>query len=600
MVTARERRRIVVRYALGQRKHLVGLLILTAVSSFSVALQPLSLKLFIDNGLGGRAVSGFPAALMNRLALPNDQRSVVVIAAIVSLLAAVLVAVLSEGVSAYWDWIGGRMTRDVSRDAFDQLQTLSPLFHARHETAESLSLVTTDAACVYTATNSMLVAPVSRVATLATVAWSAWLLNDSLSILAFAAVPLLVLASRVVSRRLKQQAKRARADRVGVASFVQQVVDSLPVVQAYTAEPLNVGIFRSLAYRSRLASQRLSRIESTADSTTALAGAAAAAVVLVAGGRGVLRGQVTTGDLVVFMAYVRTIDRQIRALLAVGRKLRVAEAGLDQLAVLFGSTERVAEPAEPVDLPPAPHGSSIEWDDVTFAYVSGRPVLEHVTLRLEPGETVAIVGPTGSGKTTMSALASRLFDPDSGRVLLDGLDVRTLRIADVRGRVAVVRQDPLILPISVASNLAIAWPSATRRDIEQAAEAALAAGFIAQLPEGYDTILAGNAAQLSGGERQRLAIARMMLKPARLLVLDEPTSALDPVSEAMLIEALRRAADRCSVLVIAHRLSTIRHADRVAVLGAGGIIECGTHDALLAAGGTYARYLELSLVGATG
>lgn len=600
MVTARERRRIVARYALGQRRHLVGLLILTAAASFSVALQPLSLKLFIDNGLGGRAVSGFPAALMDRLSLPNDQRSVVLIAAIVSLLAAVLVAVLSEGVSAYWDWIGERMTRDVSRDAFDQLQTLSPLFHARHDTAGSLSLVTTDAACVYTATNSMLVAPVSRVATLATVAWSAWILNDSLSILAFAAVPLLVLASRVVSRRLKQQAKRARTDRVGVASFVQQVVDSLPVVQAYTAEPLNVGIFRSLAHRSRLASQRLSRIEATADSTTALAGAAAAAVVLVAGGRGVLRGQATAGDLVVFMAYVRTIDRQIRALLAVGRKLRVAEAGLDQLAALFGSIERVSDPAEPVDLPPAPRGSSIEWDDVTFAYVSGRPVLEHVTLRLEPGETVAIVGPTGSGKTTMSALASRLFDPDSGRVLLDGLDVRTLRIADVRSRVAVVRQDPLILPISVASNLAIARPSATRRDIEQAAEAALAAGFIAQLPEGYDTILAGNAAQLSGGERQRLAIARMMLKPARLLVLDEPTSALDPVSEAMLIEALRRAADRCSVLVIAHRLSTIRHADRVAVLGTGGIMECGTHDALLAAGGTYARYLELSLAGATG
>jgi ATP-binding cassette subfamily B protein/subfamily B ATP-binding cassette protein MsbA len=232
----------------------------------------------------------------------------------------------------------------------------------------------------------------------------------------------------------------------------------------------------------------------------------------------------------------------------------------------------------------------VRYEAVTFGYAPARPVLKDVSLEVRPGEVVAIVGPTGAGKTTLVNLLARFFDPWSGCVLVDGNDLRALRIRSLRQQVAVVLQEPFIFPLSVADNIAYGRPDATRAEIEAAAIAANADGFIRRLPDGFDTVVGERGATLSGGEKQRLSIARALLKDAPILILDEPTSALDARTEALLLDALHRLMRDRTTFVIAHRLSTIRGADRILVLDLGEIVEQGTHADLMARGGLYAGF----------
>jgi ATP-binding cassette subfamily B protein/subfamily B ATP-binding cassette protein MsbA len=232
----------------------------------------------------------------------------------------------------------------------------------------------------------------------------------------------------------------------------------------------------------------------------------------------------------------------------------------------------------------------VRIEHVTFGYERGRPILEDVSLEVRPGETVAIVGPTGAGKSTLAGLAPRFHDPWSGRVTIDGIDLRDLELKSLRSQVAVVLQEPFLFPISIAANIAYGRPHVSRREIEAAARAANAHTFIARLPQGYDTVLGERGATLSGGERQRVSVARAILKDAPVLILDEPTSAVDSVTEASLLEALQRLMAGRATIIIAHRMSTIARASGIAVLEQGRIVERGTRAELLQRGGVYARY----------
>jgi ATP-binding cassette subfamily B protein/subfamily B ATP-binding cassette protein MsbA len=235
----------------------------------------------------------------------------------------------------------------------------------------------------------------------------------------------------------------------------------------------------------------------------------------------------------------------------------------------------------------------VRFEGVSFGYEAGRPVLSGITLEGRPGETIALVGATGAGKSTLASLIPRFFDPWEGRVLVDGRDVRDVQLASLRSRVALVLQEPFLLPLTVAQNIAYGRPEAGREEIVAAAEAANAAEFIRRLPDGYETVLGERGATLSGGQRQRLAIARALLKDAPILILDEPTSALDAQTEALLLEALERLMAQRTTFIIAHRLSTIQAADRIAVLEAGRLVETGTHQELLSAQGFFSRYHRL-------
>jgi len=232
----------------------------------------------------------------------------------------------------------------------------------------------------------------------------------------------------------------------------------------------------------------------------------------------------------------------------------------------------------------------VRIEHVTFGYEPGRPILDDVSLDVRPGETVAIVGPTGAGKSTLAGLVPRFYDPWSGRITVDGIDLRDVELKSLRSQVAVVLQEPFLFPMSIADNIAYGRPQVSRRDVETAARAANAHAFITRLPQGYDTVVGERGATLSGGERQRLSIARAILKGAPILILDEPTSAVDAGTEASLLEAMGRLMQGCATIIIAHRMSTIANATRIVALEHGSIVERGTHAELLRLGGVYARY----------
>jgi ATP-binding cassette subfamily B protein len=313
--------------------------------------------------------------------------------------------------------------------------------------------------------------------------------------------------------------------------------------------------------------------------------AAATAALMIAGGQHVLKGSLTVGSLLVFLSYLSSLYAPLETLAYLPSWSATAVAGARRVLEVLEAEEAVSEPprARPLTYP----RGDLCFDQVTFGYQPQRPVLHRVSLTARAGETIALVGPTGAGKSTLVSLIPRFFDPWEGRLTFDGRDLRDLPLAHLRAQIALVLQEPFLLPLTLAENIAYGRPGASRAEIEAAAQAAQAAAFIERLPQGYETVLGERGATLSGGERQRLAIARALLKDAPVLILDEPTSALDGGTEAALLTALARLMAGRTTFIIAHRLSTIQRADRIVVVTDGSVVEQGSLSQLLAAGGLY-------------
>jgi ATP-binding cassette subfamily B protein/subfamily B ATP-binding cassette protein MsbA len=412
-------------------------------------------------------------------------------------------------------------------------------------------------------------------------------LDPWLTVLALGVTPFMAGSASLFGKPIRAAARVRREVESRIQSHVQQTLSGIPAVQAFGREEIEQRRFQHYAAEAIRAHQRSALIESAYGLGSGLTTTLGTAAVLWVAAMRVLEGQLSVGSTLVFLSYVGSLQVQLAAFANVYTALQGAGASVDRVIEVLDSDEDVRErPAAP---PLGPARGHVRFEDVTFGYEPGQQVLRGITLEAAAGEIVAVVGQTGAGKSTVVSLIPRFFDPQAGRVLIDGTDLRVVQLRSVREQVAIVLQEPLLLPLTVEENIRYGRPDASRDEVEAAARAANAHDFIERLPEGYATLVGERGATLSGGERQRLSIARALLKNAPILILDEPTSALDVETEHALVDALERLMQGRTTFIIAHRLSTIRRANRIVVLDRGAVAEEGTHDELLSRGGRYSE-----------
>jgi ATP-binding cassette subfamily B protein len=585
---------LMLRYVRPHWRGLGVVLVTVALTVGLEALRPWPTKLLVDQVLGQQQLPPEIAGLLAALPGPSGTEGLLLwicISTVLIFLAATLVSMASTLASVE---LGQRTTYDLGADLFLHLQRLSLLFHGHRPVGDSIARVTGDPQCIRVLVTGVFLSVLQSALSLVTMFAIMWRLEPTMTLLSLGVAPFLVLSIRAFGGPMKVR-NRDRRDLEGhMMSVVQQTLSAIPAVQAFTREELEHARFRRYADETVTAYRRSTFADMWFKFFVGLVTAVGTAGIMWLGARYALEGQITVGTILVFLAYLASLYGPLNSLTYTAAAYQQAAANADRVLEILDT------PPDVRDLPHAREArlrGHVRYEDVTFGYVTDRPILKRVSLEARPGEVVAIVGPTGAGKTTLVNLLARFFDPWSGRVTIDGEDIRQLRVRSLREQVAIVLQEPFIFPLTAAENIAYGRPDATREEIVAAAVAANADDFIRRLPEGYDTVVGERGATLSGGEKQRLSIARAFLKDAPILILDEPTSALDARTEALLLDALDELMKDRTAFVIAHRLSTIRNADRILVLDRGEIVEQGRHWDLMAAerlyAGLYRQQMEI-------
>jgi ATP-binding cassette subfamily B protein len=501
-------------------------------------------------------------------------------------LAALVSAVLGVYQGYLNSLVGEGIMRDIRTSLVSHLHRMPISFFTNTKTGEIMNRVSSDVDNVDNVVTGTLVSIVTNLATILTTVIAMFVLDWRLSLLAVAVVPLMILPLSPVGRRMYIVRKQTREKRDEIESLTQETLSlsGITLIKSFVREAYERTRFTAVSNDLMSLEIRLAMVGRWFIAFISAMIVIGPALVWLGGGYLSLRYGLTVGTIVAFVALLGRLYTPASTL--AGIQIQIVSA----LAVF----ERIFEY---LDMTPEPSGTrilgpitgTIEFDKVEFAYAPEREVLRGIDLRIEPGQVAAFVGPSGAGKTTITQLVPRFYDPQSGRILIDGNDLRDLDIDSLRSHIGIVTQETYLFHDTIGANLRYGNPQATQPELEAAAGAANIAGFIASLPEGYQTIVGERGHKLSGGERQRLAIARVLLKDPRILILDEATSALDSENEALIQAAFDKAMRGRTSLVIAHRLSTILSADVIFVVDRGRIVERGTHRELLERGGTYAR-----------
>jgi ABC-type multidrug transport system fused ATPase/permease subunit len=561
---------------------LLAMLVETAMS----LAAPWPLKIIIDNVVGSHKLPPAVREIVKPLLTHGDKLQVAALAAAIFVLIALLGALASYIDNYYTASVGQWVAHDLRLRTYHHLQRLSLGYYDTHQSGALLSTITTDIQTIQgfasSSTLNILIDLLTIILMLGLMFW----LNWDFTLIAVALTPVLLFFVFRFKKAVKKATHQVRNEQAEMVAVVQQGLESVQVIKAFGRQDLEQEALRRVSQSTVDAALSARRIKSLLSPIVTIAVALCTAMVLWRGAALVLAGTMTVGALTVYLAYLTKFFKPVKDLATTTNAIAQAAVGVDRVRAIL-ETDTIL-PERPDAAEPQSLKGNVAFEHVAFGYNGDTPVLKDVSFSIDPGQLVGIVGPTGSGKSTVVSLIPRFYDPSQGTVKIDGRDVRDYKINALREHIGYVLQDTVLFHGTILDNIAFGRPEATREEIVEAAKLANADEFIARMAKGYDTMVGERGSTLSGGQRQRIGIARVMVRNSPILLMDEPTAALDSESEKLVIEAMERLMKGRTVITIAHRLSTIRDADKIIVIDQGAVAESGTHDELMALNGIYA------------
>src|SRR3984885_15178579 len=568
------------------RTLIVIFLFMVVETAMSLA-TPWPLKIILDSVVGGHRLAPWMYRLIGPMIEGGSKVHIAVLAATAFVLIAVLNAIASYVDNYYTESVGQWVAHDLRMRTYHHLQRLSLGYYSTHETGAILSTLTTDIQTIQgfasSSTLSILVDMLTIVCMLGLMFW----LNWDFTLIAIAVTPFLLLFVSRFKKAVKAATHEVRKEQSQIVAVAQQGLESMQVVKAFGQEKAEEKLLYNVSEATVGAALKARSIKALLSPVVSVTVAICTAIVLWRGAILILAGTMTVGELTVYLAYLARFFKPVKDLATTTNAVAQVTVGVERVRTILDADLII--PDDPNGLEPETLNGEIEFDHIAFGYDPAHPVLTVLSLRIKPGQFVGIVGPTGSGKSTVVSLIPRFYDVQSGTVHIDGHDVRKYKLKNLRDQIGYVLQDTVLFHGTIYDNIAFGRPGATKDEIIAAAKLANAHDFIMAMPHGYDTLVGDRGSTLSGGQRQRIGIARVMVRNSPILLLDEPTAALDSESEKLVIDALEKLMKGKTVIAIAHRLSTIRDADLIAVIKDGVVAESGTHDELMARNGLYAE-----------
>jgi len=587
------------RYLEPHRGRFALALALVALNAVLEIAKPWPLKIVVDQVIGGRPLAPGLSAALARIGLDASNAHALLLAACVSLLALqITLAVLGVRLNRFTIGIGQRMVSDLRAQLLAHVQRMSLGFFGRRPSQDLVYRIAFDTYAVQSMAMNGLFPFVTALVLLVGMTVVMVRINPLLAGIFLCTAPLLFVTIRTVGRRITALATEQRETESRFLSETQRGLGAIHVVQAFTAEAREQARVMDASQRALGSALRLYVFESGYSGVVNVLIALGTSAVLYAGGRLALAGALSAGDIILFVTYLASLYGPINSISQTMGLIQGSAAGARRVFDVLDAEPEVKD--APGARPLASVRGQVRFEDVSFAYAGGGFSLQGVSFEAPPGALVALVGPTGAGKSTLVSLLPRFYDPTAGRVLLDGIDLRDVQVRSLRGHVGIVPQSPVLFPATLEENIRYGRPEATAEEVRRAAELAGMTQFVSALPQGLATPVGPEGQALSQGQMQRITIARALLKDPRILILDEPTSALDAETEAFVMTGIEHAMKGRTTFVIAHRLSTVRRADLLLVLENGRLVEHGTYEALRRAGGLFQRLHEAQFLLAQG